>query len=123
MTFRVLKEFEVETPSGKLTLNKGQRVKLSKDEAIPLIQDGLIEPVEKVAYKVYSEVLGCHLWVVDTNEDMHSLRSQGITESIYTTDEIRKLKGLEMDSIKEIHKVKEVFEGSRVEEITRKVKN
>ena len=73
----------------------------------------------KVGIKIYSEILGCYLWVVETDEDMHSLRSQGITEAIYTTDEIRKLKDLSKDSLKEIHKAKEVFPESKVEEIAK----
>jgi hypothetical protein len=118
MTFRVLTDFEVETPSGALTLKEGQKVKLSKEEAIPLIEEGKIVPIEKVAYKVYSEILQAHLWVVvDTDQDMHYLRSQGISGAIYTGDEIEKLKSLGKDSLKEIHKVKEVFPESIVEEL------
>ena len=117
MTFEVLKEFETETPEGTLMLKEGQKVRLSKEEAMSLIQDGLIQPIEKVVYKVYSEILQAYLWVVDTDQDMHSLRSQDITEAIYTGNEIRKLKGLGKDSLKEIHKVKEVFPESIVDEI------
>ncbi|MBT9168960.1 MAG: hypothetical protein DDT19_02312 [Syntrophomonadaceae bacterium] len=117
MTFEILKEFETETPKGTFVLKEGQKIRLSKEEAIPLIQDGLIRPVEKVAYKVYSEILQANLWVVDTDEDMHSLRTQGVTEAIYTKGEIRKLKGLSRDSLKEIHRAKEVFPESSIEEI------
>jgi hypothetical protein len=117
MTFEVLKDFEAQTPSGILNLREGQRIRLSKEEAIPLIEAGKITPIEKVAYKVWSEVLGCYLWVVDTDQDLHTLRSQGIKEAIYTGDEIQKLKGLDKDDLKEIHKVKEVFENSKVEQI------
>ena len=123
MTFEVLKEFDTETPEGTFMLKEGQKVRLSKEEAMPLIQDGLILPIEKVAYKIYSEPLQSYLWVVDTDQDMHILRSRGIKEAIYTADEIKKLKGMDKDSLKVIHKVKEVFENSRVEEITRKVNN
>ena len=121
MTFEVLKEFETETPEGTLMLKEGQKVRLSKEEAMSLIQDGLIQPIDKVAYKVYSEILQAYLWVVDTDEDMYSLRSQGKTEAIYTGDEIRKLRSLSKDSLKEIHKVKEVFPESNIEEIKKHV--
>lgn len=71
----------------------------------------------RVAYKVYSEILGTCLWVVDTDEDMHSLRFQSVPEAIYTKDEIKRLKGIDKDSLKEIHKVKETFSESTIEEI------
>jgi len=119
MTFQVLREFEVEMPTGTITLKEKQRIKLSKDEAVPLIQDGLIQPVERVAYKVYSEILQAYLWIVDTDQDMHSLRSQGITEAIYSADEIKKLEGMERDSLKAIHQIKEVFPESSIEEANR----
>jgi len=119
MTFEVLKEFETETPEGTLMLKEGQKVKLSKEEAIPLIQDGLIQPIEKVAYRIYSEVLQAYLWVVDTDEDMHSLRSQGVKEAIYIQHETTKLKELSKEELNEIHKVKETFSESTVEEIKR----
>jgi len=117
MTFEVLKDFEAETPSGTMTLKEGQRVRLSREEAIPLIQDGFLQPLERVAYRIYSEVLGCHLFIVETNQDMHSLRTQGVTEAIYTGDEIKKMKRLSKDSLKTIHDVKTVFKNSKVEEV------
>jgi len=120
MTFEVLKEFETQTPEGIQILKQGQKVRLSKEEAIPLIQDNLIRPVGKVAYKVYSEILQGYLWVTDTDNDMHYLRSQGIAEAIYTADEIKKLKGIDKDTLKELHKVKEVFEKSTIEEVKKR---
>jgi hypothetical protein len=88
-----------------------------------LYTEALFSCGRRIAIKVWSKPLGCHLWIVADNEDMHSLRSQGVSEAIYTDGEIKKLKGLGKDSLKEIHKFKEVFKGSKVEEITRKVKN
>lgn len=124
MTFEVLKEFETETPEGTFMLKEGQKVRLSKEEAIPLIQDGLIQPIEKVAYRIYSNILQSYLWVVDTDEDMHSLRaSQGVSDAIYTADEIKKLKGLSSESLREIHKVKEVFENSKIEQVNHETSN
>ena len=117
MKFKVLKEIEVETPEGIMTLIPEQVIQLSKAEAIPLIQAYLLQPIEKVAYKVYSEILQTYLWVVETDEDMHSLRSKKVSEAICTGEEIKKLKGLSKDSLREIHKVKQVFPESIVEEI------
>jgi hypothetical protein len=119
MTFEVLRDFEAETLSGTLTLKEGQKIRLSKDEAISLIEDGSIRPIERVAYKVYSEILQTYLRIVETDQDMYSLRSQGVSEAIYTADEISKLKGIDKDSLKAIHKAKEVFQQSKVEEINK----
>jgi hypothetical protein len=118
MTFEVLNKFETETPEGIFMLKEGQKVRLSKEEAIPLIQDGLIQPIEKVAYRIYSEILQAYLWVVDTDNDMHSLRTKCIAEAIYTRREIKELKKLPKEDLKEIHKIKEVFPISNIEEIT-----
>ena len=83
-----------------------------------LYTEAMLRTDRKVAVKVYSEVLGCHLWVTtNTDEDMHTLRNQGVTEAIYSRDEVDKLKGISKDSLKAIHKIKEVFEKSRVEEV------
>lgn len=118
MTFEVLKEFETDTPEGTFMLKEGQKVRLSKEEAIPLIQDGLIQPIEKVAYRIYSNILQAYLWVTADGEDRETIRaSQSVSEAIYTVDEIKKLKGLSKDSLREIHKVKEVFENSKIEQV------
>jgi hypothetical protein len=122
MTFNVLEDINIETPEGLVTLNQGQIIKLTKDEAIPFIEAGIITPVEKVAYRIYSKILQAYLWVVDTDQDMHTLRSRGNTEAIYTHDEIPKLKGLDKDALKGIQKVKEVFENSIIEEVNPKEK-
>lgn len=117
MKYKVLDSFKAQTDKGEMELQVGQIITLPYDKAIRLLNEGKITPIEKIAYKVWSEILQAYLWVVDTNEDMHSLRSQGKTEAIYTGDEIRKLRSLSKDSLKEIHKVKEIFPESIVEEI------
>ncbi len=119
MRYKVLKEMDVETPEGIMTLTPEQVINLSKEEAIPLIEDGTITPIEKVAYMVYSEILQAFLWVVETDADMHSLRSKGIAEAIYSHDEIKELRKLSNEDLKEIHRVKETFSESTVEEIKR----
>lgn len=121
MIFKILREFEVNTPSGTLTLKEGQKIRLSKEEAVPLIQGRFIQPIERVAHKVWSEILQAYLWAVDTVEDMHSLRSQGIAEIIYSHDEIKELRKFSKEDMREIHKVKEIFPESTIEEIKRNV--
>jgi hypothetical protein len=117
MRYQVSDTFKVKTSKGEMELKTGQVITLPHDKAIKLLIEGKITPIERVAYKVYSEILQAYLWVVDTDEDMHSLRSQGINEAIYTGDEIRNLKNLCKDSLKEIHKIKQVFPESIVEEV------
>ncbi|MEW6214968.1 MAG: hypothetical protein AB1478_07195 [Nitrospirota bacterium] len=82
-----------------------------------LYTEALFKCGRRVLVKVYSELLGCYLWIVADDEDMHSLRSQGVSEAIYTQDEIKELRKLCKEDLKELHKVKEVFPESKVEEI------
>lgn len=117
MKYKVLDSFKAQTLKGEMEIEPGQVITLPHDKAVRLLNEGKITPIEKVAYKVYSEVLQAHLWVVKTDQDMYSLRSQGMKEAVYTVNELRKLRDLSKDSLKEIHKVKEVFEDSKVEEV------
>ena len=120
MRYHVLEPFRVKTSKEEMELQSGQVITLPQDKAIRLLNEGRITPIDKVAYKVYSEILQAYLWVVETDQDMHFLRSQGITEAIYIADEeIKKLKGLSKDSLKEIHKVKETFDKSQIMEVTK----
>ena len=100
-----------------MELQPGQVITMPHDKAIRLLNEGKITPIEKIAYKVYSEVLQAHLWVVDTDQDMHTLRNQGITEAIYTGKEIEELKKLPKEDLQEIHKIKDVFPKSIVQKI------
>lgn len=117
MRYRVLDSFKAQTTKGEMELKAGQVITLPKDKAISLIEAGKIIPVERVAYRIYSEILHAYLWVVDTDEDMHFLRGRGVSEAIYTADEIRKLKGMDKENLKAIHRVKEVFEDSKIEQV------
>jgi len=80
------------------------------------------EMKKRFVYRIYSEILGCHLWIIETDEDINYLRDQGhgTSEAVYTTDEIKKLKSLDKSSLKHIHEVKEIFSGSEILEVTRK---
>jgi hypothetical protein len=90
------------------------------DRVRSLYAEALIRCGRRIAYKVYSEILQGYLWVVDTDADMHLLRSKGISEAVYTKNEIRKLTGMDKDSLRAIHKVKETFENSKAEEVKTK---
>ncbi|MEW6110069.1 MAG: hypothetical protein AB1632_13025 [Nitrospirota bacterium] len=94
MRYQVKKQFRVRTSDGEMELQSGQVVTLSKEMAVQLINIGKIIPIGRVAYRIYSEILQAFLWVVDTDEDMMTIRDKNITEPIYTANEIRKLKGI-----------------------------
>ena len=120
MRYQVKKQFRVRTSDGEMELQPGQVVTLSSETALRLLNEGKIIPIERVAYRIYSEILEAFLWVADTDEDMKSLRDRSITEPIYTADEIQKLKGINKENLKKVHKVKEVFENSKVEDFQQK---
>ncbi|OGW55592.1 MAG: hypothetical protein A2Y81_11845 [Nitrospirae bacterium RBG_13_43_8] len=120
ITAKVTKNFEVDSPGGSLILKQGQTIKLSYKEAFPLIKNEFITPLDRLIYRIYSEILGCHLWVIETEQDLHYVKNQGHDEAAYTIDEIKKLKSLDRDSLKHIHQVKEIFPGSKIIEVTRK---
>ena len=118
MKYRVLRPLRISTPAEDRTLPEGQIITLPKEKAIPLIEKGKIEPVGRVAYRVYSEILEAFLWVVADDEDMKTPRtSQKVTEPIYTADEIRKLKGIDKEELKMVHKVKTEFPESIVQDM------
>jgi hypothetical protein len=105
--YKVLEKITAETPRGEIILEEEQIIKLSTSEAIPLIEAGLIIPTEKVAYKVYSNLLGCHFWLVKEIEDKkHLCDIQNISEAVLTEFEIKKLKD-----------IKEVFPESNIKGI------
>lgn len=120
MTYRVLTGFKVLTDRGEMEVRAGQIITLAKDQALMLINKGKIIPAEKTAYKIYSNILQAYLWVVDTDEDMWALKSEGAAEPIYTADEVRKLKGISKEGLKQVHRVKEVFEGSKVKGVQKR---
>jgi len=110
----VLENVSFETPKGLVTAKQGWKIKLTKDEAIPIIKAGLITLIEKVAYKVYSESLGRYLWIVEKPEHKTGLREQNITEAIYTFQETKLLEGMDRELLNAVQQVKEIFEDSEV---------
>ena len=109
--------FKVLTDRGEMEVKAGQIITLAKDQAIKLINEGKIIPAGKAAYKIYSNILQAYLWVVDTDEDMWALKNESATEPIYTSDEVRKLKGISKEGLKRVHKIKELFEDSKVRDV------
>lgn len=118
MRYQILQPFTVKTSQREIELQTGQIIILPEDKAIRLIETGKITPIERVAYKIYSELLGCCLWVVADDADIQTLRAEGITEPVYTSIEINKLKEVP-EALKDIHRVKQVFPDSKVEDVKR----
>ena len=116
MKYRLLDTIKAKTKQGELELYPGQVITLPREAAIKLLNENRIKPVERVAYKVYSEVLGEDLWIVDTDEDKTYSRSEGIEAGapIYTNREIQELKKLPKDDLIEIHMVKKIFHKSKI---------
>jgi hypothetical protein len=77
---------------------------------------------ERIAVRIYSEILGAFLWVVYGPEDIAALRAQGIAEAIYSGEEITKLQGVPKEAVKTIHEAKEIFPMATIEEITHEEK-
>lgn len=121
MKYRILQPFKSVTANGEQELQPGQEITMEdRETAFRLLSKGKIEPVGKVAYKVYSEVLKAFLWVVVDDKDRETIRaSQGVSEAIYSYDEIKEPRKLSKEDIKEIHKVKETFPESSIKEVKR----
>lgn len=114
MHFRALKGFKVETSNGETTIQPGKNVKLSRDLAISLLNQGRITPIGRAAVKIYSEVLGEEIWIVADERDMKALQAEHITDVVYMASEVEELKGKPPEHIKKVHEAKRVFPGSKV---------
>lgn len=120
MKYRVLRHFKVIVPEGEMDIEPGQIVILPQDKGIKLLNEGKIEPIERVTFKVWSEVLQGYLWVVYDEEDIEVLRKEVLKDSIYTILEVKQLKGLSKSSLKDINQVKEIFLIATVEKILKR---
>jgi len=117
MKYRVVEGFRAQTSRGEPAIIPGQIVTLPKEKALALLNEGKIVPSERTAYRIYSEILEAFLWVVYAPEDMKAMREHGVTEAIYTKQDIAKLKKLPKEALKGIHMVKEVFPMSTIEKV------
>ena len=114
MKCEVISPMKVKTNNGELQLQPGQIINLPSDKAIKPIYEGRIKPLEKVAYRIHSELLGDDLWLVESKESMTKLLSEGIKEPIYTHQEIGKLQRVSGERLKVIHNIKTLFPGSMI---------
>jgi hypothetical protein len=85
-----------------------QAFQCALDQIRLLYAEALFKCGWRIGVRVPSEVLQAELWIVADTADMHSLRSQGIAESVYTAEEIGKLREITKDSLKGIHKVRDL---------------
>lgn len=69
-----------------------------------------------IALKIYSEVLGCEIWLCGTEEMSNQLTQDNPETTIYTANEMRNLLRLypTPEVIKRIHNVKSLFNRSRI---------
>ncbi|MDA8171856.1 MAG: hypothetical protein M0Z48_08535 [Nitrospiraceae bacterium] len=101
----------------------GQVINLSKEAAVRLINEGEVEPLDRVAVKVYSRILDAYLWVVQDEADREALKaSEGVSGAIYTADEVSMLHSQKPspEVLRRVHEVKQLFPGSIVREVKRK---
>jgi hypothetical protein len=122
MKCRILDRVKFKTPEGEKELTPGQVANLPHDTAIRLINEGRVEPIGRIAYRVYSEILGAYLWVVADEADMEALRaSEDVTDPIYTAQEIGQLKELKEKTrkahLKTVYEAKKEFPGSKVVQV------
>lgn len=71
-----------------------------------------------IAVEIYSEVLGCELWLCSNKYIAAQIREDAPGAVCYTVKELRHLLGLNPspESLKTIHEAKAVFPGSTIEE-------
>jgi hypothetical protein len=122
LKFLVLEHFKVRIPEGEMDIQPGQVVILTQDQALRLLNEGKITLFERVALKLWSEVLQSFLWVVYDEDDIEDLRNEISKDPIYAISEFRQLRGLTKDSLRKINQVKEIFPMSTIKEIKKDLK-
>lgn len=69
-----------------------------------------------IALRIYSEVLGCEIWVCGNGEMTAQLKQDDTGAVVYTANEMRKLMSLKPDSqgLRNVHIAKTVFPESKI---------
>ncbi len=100
-------------PSSSLTLEQILRMRLSE-----LAQ-------RNIALRIYSEVLGCEIWMCSTTEMGNQLREDDPAAVIYIATELRNLCKLQPspEDLRALHNTKTVFPGSKIVDTTLKKKS
>ncbi len=70
-------------------------------------------------YKIYSKILKDYLWIAATDKELKELVSEGVKEVIYIQAEVSMLieEGVSKEGLEAIHKIKQVFLESRIEDV------
>jgi hypothetical protein len=86
-------------------------------ESIPGIKLSEFERRD-LAVEIYSEVIGCTLWLCSNEKMVRRIRKDAPDSVTYTTAELRSLLRLNTDAenMKKIHDIKSVFLGSTIAE-------
>lgn len=112
-----------ETKLGKIPIAK-EPFRIDLEE--PKTQSFAIEGISKMtllelskrdmAIEIYSEILGCNIWLCNDEEMASQIKRDDPRAITYTVDEIRRLLSLKVspEEIKRIHDAKSVFEGSKI---------
>lgn len=127
MKFKVLKDFRVLVQGGKrVSGTAGEFVFLTQSQAVPLLKQKKIEIVsfrdfteetkKGFSYRIYSKKLEDYLWVVQDENTKRRLIRDGVTETIYTQEESKRIKdsGMSIEGLIAIHKVMSNFPGANV---------
>lgn len=69
-----------------------------------------------IGIRVFSEVLGCEVWLCSNEEMAYQIRQDSPRAVVYTADELRKFKKLEPspDDLRAIHSTKAVFDKANI---------
>lgn len=99
------------------------RIKAKKGElASPLTLDQILQlklselSRRNIALKIYSEVLGCEIWLCGNEQMAKQLKEDDPGAVIYTANEMKRLLSLNPDpkGLMNIHTAKTIFPGSKI---------
>lgn len=122
MRYQVLKKIKAKTPQGEMEILAEQIIEMPAKKAAIHVKKGIITPIERRAYKVYSEILNCCLWVVPDVQARDILRADRIQEAIYTQPEVAGLLKADKETLKATHKIKQIFPDAEVKDVKKRDK-
>ncbi len=119
--------YEVRIDSGNIKLSYKGEDKPDKGRVLPLLEelkankDKAIKELKRVrkTYKIYSKILKDYLWIAATDKELKELVSEGVKEVVYIQAEVSMLieEGVSKEGLEAIHKIKQVFLESRIEDV------
>ncbi|MBM3300418.1 MAG: hypothetical protein FJY85_10725 [Deltaproteobacteria bacterium] len=119
--YRTKASLQLQTSQGIVEVEPGRVISLADErDAIRLINERKIIPIDPVSWLIFSEILQDFLWAVPDEEARERLLAQGVKEAIYTEAEIDLLRRASKETLRQVHEAKKVFTGSRVQEMIEK---